>query len=383
MLAVAGCRGHERPLDKWTSNLTPAASSPAFDELLAIGREAEAASPKLVVRTDFYPSHKKAAAKACAPLIARLARIQRAPLTFAYRPAGLETDLPARKGWRLIGRVLAWQIADAAAAKAWPSAIERWRMATRFGFDLTGGGAADATLGLAIADDARRAIAPALREMPASSQELLASRAEAVLKARPILDHAVHNEAANMLTILQYLQDAYASDRLPEAAKPLGPSVADDVDRLVKGGREKAVEAFRGIGEEIKEIDSVLADDARRPARARKWEFEPGAVRGRMFRRAIVGGVDSLLGMNDATLARTRLLVAECRLRALALTKKPLPRGLDGLCPTAHTDPYSGDELIYRRDGKEWSVYSVGPDGKDDGGQTDAAGNAPDLRLER
>ncbi|MES4792950.1 MAG: hypothetical protein C4321_08145 [Chloroflexota bacterium] len=102
-----------------------------------------------------------------------------------------------------------------------------------------------------------------------------------------------------------------------------------------------------------------------------------------MFRRAIVGGLDALLGMNDATLARTRLLVAECRLRALPLRGQALPARLKEICPRTRTDPYSGEDLIYRRDGKEWAVYSVGANLKDDGGQTDAANTAPDLRLER
>jgi hypothetical protein len=32
-------------------------------------------------------------------------------------------------------------------------------------------------------------------------------------------------------------------------------------------------------------------------------------------------------------------------------------------------DPFSGRPLIYRPDGEGYQLYSIGPDGKDDGGQ--------------
>ena len=34
-------------------------------------------------------------------------------------------------------------------------------------------------------------------------------------------------------------------------------------------------------------------------------------------------------------------------------------------------DPFSGKDLLYRRDGEGWVLYSVGPDLKDDGGTGD------------
>jgi hypothetical protein len=45
-----------------------------------------------------------------------------------------------------------------------------------------------------------------------------------------------------------------------------------------------------------------------------------------------------------------------------------------GESPTVRQDPFSGKELGYRLENGEPLVYSVGPDGKDDGGQAASAG---------
>ena len=388
-LAAAGCRPRaELPLSRWASKTPEAEVSPAFEELVALGREAETAAPKLLVRTEFFPAHRKRAREVCAPLMARLARVQRAPVRFAYRPAGLQLVLPARRGWRLMGRAMAWDIEEAVKARAWARAIERWRLATRFGFDLTAGGASDASLGLAIADDARAALAPGLGLMDAGSLAALGAVAETTLGAKPPLAYAIRHEAENMRAILQTMQDAYASGRLTEAARPLGPSVADDVERLARGGRDKAVASFNALGEDIEGIEDELALDTKRPAPARTWKLSDGASRMRMFRRAIVGGADALLAMDDTTVARTRLLIVTARLDARAKAGQSLPKrlrdlGKGDLGRAVALDPFSGYDLAYRRDGKEWSVYSVGANGKDDGGVTGTGGLAPDLRLER
>ena len=49
------------------------------------------------------------------------------------------------------------------------------------------------------------------------------------------------------------------------------------------------------------------------------------------------------------------------------------PDSLDSLVPgtldTVPLDPFSSAALQYRRDGERYVLYSVGPDGKDDGGR--------------
>ncbi len=385
-LAGAGCRRErEAALRTWAKPSPAPAPSPAFAELVAIGREAEAGAPGLLGRTQFFPGHRKTAGRVCGPLLARLARAQAGPLAFAYAPVGIDLGGPGRRGWRLLGREASWEIGDALAAGDAARAIGRYGVATRLGFDLTGGGAADASLGLAIADEARRGVVPGLARMDAGSLDALADAAEGALLRRPPLAGMVANEAANRRLLLQRLQDAWAAGRLVEEARAYGPAVADDAGRLASGSRREAAAYFAGVGEEIEGMERELAKDTTLAAPNRTWEPGKAPPRGRALRRAVTLGIEPILKMNDATLARTRLLVAECRLRARAKRGLALPRSLGEIAGGAGEleDPFSGYGLVYRRDGKEWAVYSVGADGKDDGGESDASGLAPDLRLER
>lgn len=384
-LLAIGCGAKEimtmRTWAKPSASSDTSEASPSFVELVAVGRAAEEGAPKLLGRTQFFPGHRRTSAKVVGPLLDRLAHLQSAPVEFAYIPVGRDLGGEGRAGWRLLGREAAWEIADAAAEKDFARAIARFRVATRLGFDLTAGGAADASLGLAIADDARRAIAPGLAGFPAASLDELAEVTESSLKERPPLVKTVRNEAANMRIMLQELQDAYGAGRLTEAAKAYGPTVADDAGRLASQPPAEAARYFAGIGEEIETIEGELAKDAGLPAPQRTWEPEKIPPRGRTLRRSITLTIGPLLRMDDVTVARTRLLVAECRLRARTLRGQALPKTLASI--GEFEDPFSGYTLVYRRDGKEWSVYSVGADGKDDGGETGIGGLAPDLRLEK
>jgi hypothetical protein len=71
--------------------------------------------------------------------------------------------------------------------------------------------------------------------------------------------------------------------------------------------------------------------------------------------------------------ARERLLAAELALRCYQSEQGHPPARLDELTTNylSHVpeDPFSGLPLIYRAQGANWLLYSVGPDGVDDGGK--------------
>ena len=71
--------------------------------------------------------------------------------------------------------------------------------------------------------------------------------------------------------------------------------------------------------------------------------------------------------------ARERLLAAELALRCYQSEQGHPPARLDELTTNylSHVpqDPFSGQPLIYRAQGTNWLLYSVGPDGADDGGK--------------
>lgn len=72
-------------------------------------------------------------------------------------------------------------------------------------------------------------------------------------------------------------------------------------------------------------------------------------------------------------IAHERLLVAELALRCYESEKGRVPAGLEQLVPQylqrVPLDPFNGRPVIYRPQGTNWLVYSVGPDGVDDGGK--------------
>ena len=78
-------------------------------------------------------------------------------------------------------------------------------------------------------------------------------------------------------------------------------------------------------------------------------------------------------GRHKLIMARERLLAAELGLRGYQLEQGHSPARLDELVTnylsTVPRDPFTDQPMIYRRQGTNWLVYSVGPDAVDDGGR--------------
>lgn len=76
---------------------------------------------------------------------------------------------------------------------------------------------------------------------------------------------------------------------------------------------------------------------------------------------------------HNSTLAHVSLLTLELNLRCYRAEHGQPPATLDQLVPryltTLPSDPFTGKALIYRPQGTNWLLYSVGPDGVDDGGK--------------
>jgi hypothetical protein len=76
---------------------------------------------------------------------------------------------------------------------------------------------------------------------------------------------------------------------------------------------------------------------------------------------------------HKTVVAHERLLVAELALRCYQFEQGHPPARLDDLATNylSHVpvDPFSEQPLVYRAQGTNWLLYSVGPDGVDDGGK--------------
>ena len=115
-------------------------------------------------------------------------------------------------------------------------------------------------------------------------------------------------------------------------------------------------------------------------ARDQLWErvaYDHWTVELMRMLSTIAGADGSFEGALQATAlrhqARFRLLICGLALRAYCVENGDPPEKLADLVPEYLTkvpqDPHSGKPLVYRRDAKGYVLYSVGPDGRDNGGQ--------------
>ncbi|HEY0866704.1 MAG TPA: hypothetical protein VGE01_04980 [Fimbriimonas sp.] len=387
---LAGCRGKETAsLATWSTPEPAYAPSPqsgnAFDGYALAALEAERDAPKQLVRVGFTPGQKRAAIEQSQSAMRILRDAARKPCTFEYRTLQPFQVPPYQRGWRLLGRVLAWSIQDAVQQGEYDRAIADAVTAHKFGFDLTRGGALDASLGFVVADDARKAIAPALDRLGAGQLGALAEGIRRALDEKPTLDTAFEHEHKNMLAAVQALQDASEKDQWQAIEQGLGPDVRDAIKHVQELSPPERKSFFEGLAKEADTELAFLKKSATLTAAARsKYEFPTEGERPWWrFAKHFFETGRPLLDVNSATMARTRLLILNAQLLKSAKALRALPRNLDAMPPEITLDPYSGRSFVYESAGLDFSVYSVGNNFQDDGGDTDESFTEPDLRLER
>lgn len=392
VFGLAGCSHSPPPAypdwSKRAQTIVDDAPDPVFTVYRRAALDAEANGAKYLDQVSFTPDKQKAVEKAVAQPVQAIQKVTGKPVDFEFVPRAPFVPAPYQKGWRLIGRSLVWQIQ--ASGDDLDQAISRTIEATSFGFGLTSGGATDASLGLSIADEARRAIAGRLDKMSIAQLNHLATGMEAALSAKPTLQKAIENEHEQMLTAVQTIQDAYVHESYQELRDRLGPDVHDAItyleDMHSDDARKRPSYFEKFAAEADAEADwlskaclqpaakRVLPETSAKSDEPRPW---------RKFSKQFFRTCRPLLAMNDATLARARMLVLTCLIMADVKKTGTAPKELGDFPARFRQDPYSGLPFVYRADGPDFYLYSVGADFKDDGGETDETYTTPDMLLER
>lgn len=321
--------------------------------------------------------------------LARLRQALRRPGKVRFVPRSLLSPDPRLEGFRRMGQALAWRAEQHVRGARWESAVADVLDAVRLGCLLVGGDVATAQTGLWIVDRARVVVAPVL---PSLSSELLTRLADGVwaaLESKPLLETAYANERANALTTLDALQAAYRSGDLTAFEKAMGADGADAVAKMREFKPESAARKrlFDGIAAEIEEEAKLMTEMSRQPA-AERNQKDPRWKRSnlrphRLFARHFILVGRGLLSEHDRCLARTRILAIEAGALARVKSTGRAPRDLAFVPPRMRQDPFSGRDLLYRAVDRDFKVYSVGANFTDEQGDTNAAYEAPDLRLER
>lgn len=353
----------------------------SFEAYLEAGKRIEAES-KHINRTTFFPRQKQESEAVVLKVWNQVTQAATSECRFDYQPQGFQTKDYPLKGWRMIGRVLAWRIERAVKAGDYDAAIAQYRIGLRFGLHLAGGDAETLSLGLGISDECRRALLPAIRKLGAGQLNRLSQIISAAMKAKPPLESTALHETYRSRMILSLVQQAYREASMPALITTLGKGLEDDLTRVSKMKPSEAASFFSERLKEIEEYEQSLRADARLAVPKRGTDFDLGSRKFRAFRRSMLSGGRAMLGIHDASIARTRLLAIYANLIAQAKSKGSVPRNLKSFPPAEIQDPYSGYPFVYRSDGREFLVYSVGIDGKDDLGETDSSFLSPDLCLE-
>lgn len=389
---AAGCAHHAAvPFGQWVEAEAPYTPAPtadnAFDAYALAAQEVEAKCAKYLHRNFFTPQMKQDCIALMQGALSRLEAAATRKCVFQFRAHMPGRRPPYQEGWRLLGRALVWQIEQAVIDGEYGAAVKHANRAISFGFDLVGGGPLDASLGLAIVDEARVAISPALQKMSPENLAALQQGVIASLLNKPLLTQTFENARRDMLASVQYVQDAFRDERWKDLEPLLDRDARPAIDYLKQlRSEDPAARAryFEGFSTEAKAEIAWLIEQSRLPAykRSDRGPEDKDAERPwKRFAKHFFMTGRPLLGQELGTLARTRLLA----ISAAALRSAKAGEGLGNLNDfpiMVRTDPYSGTNLIYRGQGADFLVYSAGADCRDDGGETDDSFTAPDLLLE-
>lgn len=389
LLSAAGCSGKQPPP---YPEFAPAQTPPSMDAdngfwlYAQAADDAESRGDKLKTHVSFVAADKDAlyaATDEAIKLLQKAAGMKREFVFQAHKPF----EAPPRQfGWRLIDRSLAWRISDACRANQFDAAIDLAILATRFGFDLTGGDAMDASLGLECVDDARRALLAAMEQFTPVQLQKLADGLQSVLHDKPDPVKTFANQRLDMLEAVDYIQDAYRKNDYDPLLKRLGSDVREAVKYLQDEIRPKDETMrpgyFDGFAKEAEAEAKWETQMISEPAvrRTKAPELEANRPWKRWAKNFFETG-RPLLKLEDACVARTRLLALIALIEARIKAQKQAPSSLADFPPDLILDPYTGGTFVYKTQGMVFKLYSVGDNFRDDGGQSPDFSH-PDLKLE-
>ncbi len=358
-------------------------SGNAYDGYVAAALMADESAGDAELRVNFTPGMKKQLVAQLEPALGELKSSTLKACEFRFSPASPDRRSKYLGGWLLLTKAVTWSISNHLDAKEYDKAVEIALAGSKFGLDLMGGDAAEAALGLEACEQIQGALGPALSEMPAATLNRLSDGLVKRLKSRPRLALCIGNEGENMLASVQFVQSAYRTksfDAVKAITQKDGREALDYLQNLKSSERPKY---FRGMAEESRQLTAQLIVASALPTVDREKIKPPeGGYRPwKRFSKHFFGAAEPLLAMNDRVIARMNLLAASSAIQAEIKTSGAAPDRVPNRLAGCAMDPYSGKPLIYRATGTEFKLYSVGANCRDDGGESGANGQNPDLLL--
>ncbi len=392
IVVLSGCRPSAPPV--FPTWFTPPAeyvpaeqSSNAFDAYARAAGAAKSADPVGISRVSFTPGQKAKSLQHLEPsmkiMVGALGQGARLP-SRAFSPF---QAMPYQSEWRHLGRAFLWRLDSALEEKRSGDAERTVQLISQFSFDLMGGSAMDADLGLTLLDDMRKVILGRIDRLEPSLQASLANLLTKQIPNNPWLEPTLDQERMRMMASVQAVQDAYEKQDDKQLRELLGPEVREAIEyfkRLRGKSGTDQVQYFTGFAKEVDVELALIRSRMALPVNQRPdYEDMEGARPWRRFSKHLVRTMRPLLLKADRTETRTKMLILDLRIRAVVQVSGFAPADLTVHPENLRLDPYSGKSFSYDADGPAYKLYSVGVNGVDDGGMTDDSSVAPDLTLER
>jgi len=236
---------------------------------------------------------------------------------------------------------------------------------------IRGGDVIDLLVGIACQELGRRAIWPTVAHLDAKSARGAAQRVASIdLQATPFSEILTEEKWAEQKSLMKTFQKKSWRADLVSGSDPDGTVHEDQVRSLALVSKRALMNAY------TTRMDAAIA-----MAGGQFHAYAPPPSSGIKFVD------DNLVIANSNTwfvwlrkAADTRLLAAALALRAYHLDHGAYPASLEALTPTylpsVPQDPFGSVPLKYKVTGSGYSLYSIGPDGIDDGGKpVDTLGN--------
>jgi hypothetical protein len=317
---------------------------------------------------------------------------------------------PIYGGFRRLARLVASQVRWAIATKDGMDAVRDWHVGVRFARDLQGDLAINYLVGVAVEGIVH---APIIGELDFFSSAECRAVADMLIWWERTPDRFLTVLEGEQTFALQSLDEMLPTGKPealleiirgwnmdPETGKPLEPEEPDEGDephlpeerRRQERLRPQLLDiarsplAYEQLRQQLRQAIVRHMQDAFRALRL-PYGRQLQALRqpARDLNTPLGYLVDEMAPLTSHLLrvylrqrARRRLLIAHLLLRVYYLREGSYPDSLHRLrLEELVIDPFSGKELVYRREGDKYRLYSVDENGKDDGGRRRQPGEHP------
>lgn len=362
--------------------------SPSFVEAVKAGESAlEAVPSELRLHSTFGPAQKRKIIASLAPAEVRLARSLSGVWTRRFEPYPLDEIPSSVQGWNWLARSLDWQSQEALNQQNWPLAAQKSMTAIQFGLRWSSGDCFDAVGGFAVAEAHALRIAPAIPQMGPRTLEAFSSGVQAGLKSLANPEVTLANEQNRLALTMQQLQTACRKDGYDGMRPIIGPSSHDGA-AWVRNNKSRLGWFFRSFLEECQRLSGEYVDYSLGAKPFDPDIYDQGAERWEGILRPwkdmtphAMAGHEAYRKARLSVVSRLRLLAASSAIEARLKKEGSVPKDLSFLSESIRKDPYGSGDLAYRPGTVTYRIWSVGPNGVDDGGLVDPGAVVLDMGL--